>query len=143
MTTTVNYSNIDQNRPASWKQMKAINTRVADLLAKKFKKDIKELRPIVGALITNQDNFTHGEAQKYFKIEKVTQLDKALVAEVAEALKNPKAKKAAPKRAAKKAAPSEDYKGVADTLNLILMQTQEIKDKQGELDDRLIALETK
>ena len=41
MTTTVNYSNIDQNRPASWKQMKAINTRVADLLAKKFKKDIK------------------------------------------------------------------------------------------------------
>jgi len=136
MTTTIDYSKIDQNRPASWKQKKAINTRLADFLAKSFKVDISEVRPIIGSLVTNLPTFTHGVAQEYFKITKVTQIDKDLKAAVKEALKNPESIKAAPKkRAVKKAQPSHEQDEQMAINKVILEQLHDISDRLAQLED--------
>jgi len=136
MTTTIDYSKIDQNRPASWKQKKAINTRLSDFIAKSLKVDISEVRPIIGSLVTNLPTFTHGVAQEYFKITKVTQIDKDLKAAVKEALKNPESIKAAPKkRAAKKTQPSQELDGIMDTLKLLLEMQASQEDRMSQLED--------
>ena len=139
MTTTVDYSKIDPNRPASWNQKKAINTRLSDILAKWLKVDIAEVRPIIGSLITNQPTFTHGVAQKYFAVTGVKQVDKALKDAVKEAITNPESIKAAPKnRAAKKPQPSQQLDGIMATLNLILEGQHELKDRVSLLEDSQI-----
>lgn len=142
MTTTIDYSKIDPNRPASWNQMKAINTRLSQFLAKKFKLEISDLRPIIGKLVTNKDTFTHGVAQEYFKIEKVTQIDKDLVATVKKAIENPESIKAVPKkRTAKKTTSSVEEKldRLLASQALLFETTAEIVDRVTLLEDSKLA----
>jgi len=136
MTTTVDYSNIDQNRPASWKQKKAVNTRLSDILAKWLKVDIAAVRPIIGSLVTNQPSLTHGEVQKYFSITKVTQVDKDLKAAVKEAIENPESIKAAPKkRAARKTESSQILEQLLAGQKIMLEEFHDIKDRVSQLED--------
>lgn len=141
MTTTIDYSKIDQNRPASWKQKKGINTRLSDLISKKLKVDISAVRPVVGEFVTNKPDFNHGQVQKYFQITKISQVDKALIAAAKEAIENSKAKKARPKKqAGKKSEAGNSSVDLEKFMQFILEENDKLLKGQAEINERLDSL---
>ena len=69
-----NFTNVNPNRPATFKQKKAVNARLSSLLAEQTGLKISDFYKGVGRAVTNKLK-THSEVQEYFKITSVSDIN--------------------------------------------------------------------
>src|SRR5210317_1515945 len=132
MNNSVNYNTIPANRPASWKQKIAINTRVGLLVAGEGRELTKEIRQAVSKILTNK--LTHGEVQKYFKIDSLKDIDGKILKSIKDTLEGkPAVKKTAPKKSVVKSTvkktPVVKESGNEDIMKIMKNEISEMNNK--------------
>ena len=140
MNNSVNFNIIPANRPASWKQKIAINTRVGLLVAGEGGELTKEIRQAVSKILTNK--LTHGEVQKYFKIDSIKDIDGKILKSIKDTLEGkPTAKKAAPKKSVvistAKKTPVVKQSGNEDIMNMMKIMMNEISEMNSKFTSQI------
>lgn len=135
MSNSVNYNNIPSNRPASWKQKVAINTKVGLLVAEADGVELDQpIRRAVSKILTNK--LTHGEVQKYFKISSITDIDGKVLKDIKDVLEGkPVAKKATAKKTPKESSTSDN-----EAINMMKMMMQEIAEMKDDFSSKIDAI---
>ena len=136
MSNSVNYNNIPSDRPASWKQKVAINTRVGLLVAEADGVELdKPIRQAVSKILTNK--LTHGEVQKYFKIESITDIDGKVLKDIKDVLEG---KPVAKKATAKKAKETKSSSNNDEMMQMMKLMMQEIADIKDDFSSKIDAI---
>jgi len=134
MSNSVNYNTIPSNRPATWKQKKAVNTRVGLLVAGDGELTV-DIRRAVSKILTN--NLTHGEVQKYFKVESIKDIDGKVLKSISDTLegkvaKKPVARKAPAKKSTPKKSPVVNQSSNDDMMNMMKLMMNEISEMNNK-----------
>lgn len=141
MNNSVNFNTIPANRPASWNQKKAINTRVGLLVAAALGGELTvEIRRAVSKILTN--NITHGEVQKYFKVESIKDIDGKVLKSIKDTLEGKATtKKAAPKKSVVKStskkSPVVKQSSNDDMINMMKLMMNEISEMNNKFTSQI------